>query len=133
MTIREYLDRRERPYKRNVILCLVIFIVGGAAMVSIPVETSGTALAEGRLGWRFGALLISGSLYLAGGVGLMAATVFQVFRIRCPHCNGRLRSRTKHWNYCPLCGVHFGTQVPDIAQKGSSQQTTPADAVKSGR
>jgi len=130
MTIREYLDRCERPYKRNVIICLAMFIVGGAGIVIIPVSTKAIALTEGHLGWRFWALLITGSLYLAGGVGASAASILQAFRIRCPQCNKRLRTRTKHMNYCPLCGIDFGSQLPDIAQQGNSQQDAPTDADK---
>ena len=110
MIIREYLDRREHPYKRDKIICLAIFITSAIAIL-VLIRTNSSDIYEGDLGWHFWALLAFGILYLLGFIGLATAEIMRIIRIRCPKCNKRIRTRTKHWRYCPLCGVDFESEV----------------------
>ena len=109
MTIREYLDKQERPYKRNVKAGLALFIISGIGMV-VGVELAGKA--ADTLDWHFLLPLLFGIGYLASALVVGAATLILLIRIRCPKCNRRLRSRTKHWRYCPICGIDFDTESP---------------------
>ena len=108
MTIREYLDKQERPYKRNVKAGMALFIISGIGMI-VGVELAEKA--ADTLNWHFLMPVLFGFVYLASAFVVGAATIIRLIRIRCPKCNRRLRSRTKHWRHCPLCGIDFDSQL----------------------
>jgi hypothetical protein len=109
MTIREHLDKQEYPYKYGSRICLALFIVGSIALYT---EIQAEAFINGSGQWRYWAFFATGFIYVVGGVGIMTIAFLQVLRVRCPKCNQRLRSRTKNWNQCPLCGIDFEKQLP---------------------
>lgn len=111
MTIREYLDRRERPYKRDSKIFLAMLIVSGVALL-ILFKTNAFIMPGGGFEWQFWALLAAGCLYLTGGIGFVATGIVLIILIRCPRCNKRLRTRTQRWRYCPMCGVDFEAEAP---------------------
>ena len=127
MTIRQYIDRCARPYRRNMWISGIAFGIGGLCMVLTARHVP--SLGERTPAWPFWSwVAFIAPLYLGGFVGVAASCLISNLRIRCPSCGKRLGIPSKRWNYCHFCGVPFDSETQDPS--GERQGQTPGGAEK---
>ena len=123
MTIRDQLEKAERPYKRTLRIFLLMFLIGGLLMITSSSGDAAHDLVRGHVTSQVALLLVVCALYGVGGIGCILVSFLASLRLRCPKCNGRLGPNTKHWNHCPLCGVHLESHLASTVTQEEHPET----------
>lgn len=98
MTIREHLNQMQKPYTRWALGFGLLFVLGGAGMLS-----AANLARSGNFLWCF----VTALFYLIGAAGIASSALVPLFRIRCPQCHTAMRARWKRWKYCPFCAAEL--------------------------
>ena len=95
MKIREHIKKQQKPYKISLCISAILFLGSSVGLMTFakfaPKENTTLKVV----------LLMSICLaYLAGAVGVLAASILPVLKIRCPACNKRINGLQKVQKYC---------------------------------